>query len=470
LLLTKAQICLPEVLIVEQRCNALGCEPDTSKIDKILKWPTLSTPKEVRQFLGLCGTVRIWIPGYSKLVRPLTQLYHKDKEFVWEEPQQKAFDNIKQLITTASALQPINYNSDQPVILSVNSSQDAAGMILSQLDDQGKKQPARYGSVPMSERESCYSQPKLELFGLYRALRHWQLYIIGVKDLHVEVDAKYIKGMLNDPDLQPNATINQWIQGILMFDFTLTHVPADQHQGLDALLRRPLATDEEAISDDDSWLDVVSLSTITFKLERTPFTLPNPTLYNSRINLPLCLATRIAQDQMLHQIKHFLSTLETPVFETPQKKRRFLAKANEFFLKNKKLYKRNGNQPPILVVFEPDKNSSILTQAHENLGHHGITTVFKLLRNRFFWPHMHADIHHHVRSWHECQIHSLKRVEVPLTISKPSTLFAKIYIDIMHLPEVNKFKYIVAAKDDLSGTCKAKALQSATSKELAKFF
>ena len=151
MLLTKAQICLPEVLIVGQWCNALGCEPDTSKIDKILKWPTLSTPKEVCQFLGLCGTVRIWIPGYSNLVRPLTQLYHKDKEFVWEEPQQKAFDNIKQLITTAPALRPINYNSDQPVILSVDSSQDAAGMILSQLDDQGKKRPARYGSVPMSE-------------------------------------------------------------------------------------------------------------------------------------------------------------------------------------------------------------------------------------------------------------------------------------------------------------------------------
>jgi len=83
---------------------------------------------------------------------------------------------------------------------------------------------------------------------------------------------------------------------------------------------------------------------------------------------------------------------------------------------------------------------------------------------------MRADIYHHVCSCHECQIRSLKQVKVLLTISKPSTLFAKIYIDIMHMPEVNKFKYIVAAKDDLSGTCKAKALRSTTSKELAKFF
>ncbi|KAA1478919.1 hypothetical protein DENSPDRAFT_754094, partial [Dentipellis sp. KUC8613] len=90
----------------------------------------------------------------------------------------------------------------------------------------------------MSERESRYSQPKLELFGLYRALRHYRLYIIGIQNFYVEVDAQYIKGMLNEPDLQPNAAINRWIQGILMFDFTLVHVPAEKFKGPDALSRR----------------------------------------------------------------------------------------------------------------------------------------------------------------------------------------------------------------------------------------
>ena len=31
---------------------------------------------------------------------------------------------------------------------------------------------------------------------------------IGVKNLYIEVDAKYIKGMLNSLDLQPNTAIN----------------------------------------------------------------------------------------------------------------------------------------------------------------------------------------------------------------------------------------------------------------------
>lgn len=132
-------------------------------------------------------------------------------------------------------------------------------MILSQLDEENKRRPARYGSVPMSERESRYSQPKLELFGLYRALRSWRLYIIGVTNFQVEVDAKFIQGLLNNPDLQPDAAVNRWIQGILMFHFELIHVPAVRFQGPDALSRRGLAEGEVAADDDDSWLDRIAL-------------------------------------------------------------------------------------------------------------------------------------------------------------------------------------------------------------------
>lgn len=193
----KAQICRPEVLIVGQICNAEGQSPDNTKVDKILSWPPLTTLKQVRQFLGLCGTVRIWIQNYSKLVRSLTELYRQGVDFVWDKCRQDAFDEMKTLISSTPALRRINYRSDNPVVLSVDSSKEAVGFILSQLAEDGKtKQPARYGSLPMSPAESHYSQPKLELFGLYHALHEWEKYLLGVKNLIVEVDAKYIKGML----------------------------------------------------------------------------------------------------------------------------------------------------------------------------------------------------------------------------------------------------------------------------------
>jgi transposase InsO family protein len=323
----------------------------------------------------------------------------------------------------------------------------------------------------MSERESRYSQPKLELFGLYRALRAWRLYIIGVKTLHVEVDAKFIAGLLNNPDLQPDMAVNRWIQGILMFHFVLHHVPATKFQGPDALSRRGKAEDEIAVSDDDDWLDQIALAylkpvryfaNLHQSYERMEFYPPD--------QLPPCHMTRTAQETLLDQVRHFLKTLEMPNFSNTQKQRRFIAKATEFYEHGGRLWKRNGDKGPLIVVCEPMAHQSILTQAHENLGHRKTKAMWESLHMRFYWPHLRADIHHHVASCHQCQIRSTHKVEIPPTVSTPVTIFSKIYIDIMRMPKAGGYNMIVAARDDLSGFCEAKALASQTAENLAEFF
>ncbi|KAI0065650.1 hypothetical protein BV25DRAFT_1774161, partial [Artomyces pyxidatus] len=89
-----------------------------------------------------------------------------------------------------------------------------------------------------NERESRYSQPKIELYGLFRALRALRMHIIGLVNVTVKMDAKYVRGMLNNPDIQPNTAMNRWITAILLYDFKLVHVPAEKHLGPDGLLRR----------------------------------------------------------------------------------------------------------------------------------------------------------------------------------------------------------------------------------------
>lgn len=84
-----------------------------------MKWPSLKNPREVRRFLGLCGTVRVWIKDYSKIIRPLTELYRTGVEFVWDERRQQAFDDIKKIILSAPALQPIDYTVDRPLWIPV---------------------------------------------------------------------------------------------------------------------------------------------------------------------------------------------------------------------------------------------------------------------------------------------------------------------------------------------------------------
>jgi len=83
----KMQVCRPRVLILGQECHPASRSPDHSKVQKILDWPPLATPKDVRSFLGLCSTVRIWIANYSLLACPLVNLYRKDTPFIWDTPQ-----------------------------------------------------------------------------------------------------------------------------------------------------------------------------------------------------------------------------------------------------------------------------------------------------------------------------------------------------------------------------------------------
>jgi hypothetical protein len=56
--------------------------------------------------------------------------------------------------------------------------------------------------------------------------------------------------MLNNPDIQPNATINRWITGILLFNFKLVHVPAIHHMAADGLSRQLPAPEDLPEMDD----------------------------------------------------------------------------------------------------------------------------------------------------------------------------------------------------------------------------
>ena len=176
------------------------------------------------------------------------------------------------------------------------------------------------------------------------------------------------------------------------------------------------------------------------------------------------------RSKTLHHIKKFLSTLKVPTLPTIQARRRFIHRASRYFLKDGHLYRRNGTQPPRRVILKAAKRLELLTQGHEGLGHRGEQAVMHTIKERFYWPNMWNDVRHHVCSCRQCQIRSVRKVEVPLTISTPSTIFVKIYLDIMEMPREKGFKYIIAARDDLSRASEGRALKHKKAKSVAAFF
>ena len=81
--------------------------------------------------------------------------------------------------------------------------------------------------------------------------------------------------MINNPDLQPNATINRWIAGIFLFHFKLRHVSVEKHAGPDSLSQRPhIPLDSPEVDDIEGWLDDSYSFCITLLNDRTiPFDL-----------------------------------------------------------------------------------------------------------------------------------------------------------------------------------------------------
>jgi len=71
-----------------------GVKLDPSKILAVKEFPPPQTNKNIKQFLGLAGYYRRFIPNFSKIAKPLTNLLKKDQTFVWNEAQDKVFKEL----------------------------------------------------------------------------------------------------------------------------------------------------------------------------------------------------------------------------------------------------------------------------------------------------------------------------------------------------------------------------------------
>jgi hypothetical protein len=206
----------------------------------------------VRTFLGTLTCIH---EDFALHATPLVNLTRKGVDFVFSSAEKYSMEILKKILIASPAIHIIDYASGRRVILSVDSSYIVAGMILLQIGEDGKEYPSRLGSITWNEREARYSQAKIELYGLFRALRAYRLYLVRVTDLLIRMDAKYIKGMLNNPDIPLNTAMNRWIVRVLLFDFAIEHTPGISHAP-DGLSRRPGAPEDPVDNEDvEDWID-----------------------------------------------------------------------------------------------------------------------------------------------------------------------------------------------------------------------
>ena len=497
----KTTLCAEEITVLGHRCTYNGRLPDQSRIAKILNWGPCKDLSDVRAFLGTIGVCRLFIRNFAYRAHHLVKLTRKEAEWEFGPDQLDAMDDLRNALLQSPALRPIDYTSEAPVILSVDTSHIAVGYILSQCstENPNNRYHARFGSITLNERECRFSQPKLELYGLYRALRQLKLYLIGVRNLIVEVDAKYIKGMLRNPDVAPSASINRWIVSILMFHFDLVHVPGTHH-GPDGLSRRkPQPGDEEELEDDfEDWIDNVNgfihmvnphpthfmaltdtppITCYLTEENRQHSPTPDPdnsdtqdiddTDNSTSYNIVPRSPAAIKADTRLRQVQHWLETLERPDNLSDTEYKTFMRYCTEFFVSDNRLWRKDvkGHK---MVIFQ-DRRLFLMTTAHNDTGHHGFFATNALLTERYWWPHMAQDIAWYILTCHVCQIRKTQQVLIPPTVAMPAPLFSKVYMDTMHMPPSSGYKYIVQGRCSLIYWPEWAMLQAENAKSLARW-
>jgi hypothetical protein len=101
---SKCDFWLKEVAFLGHIITNGGIKVGPGKISEILNWKQPTDVSKIRSFLGLAGYYRRFIEGFSKIVKPLTSLLEKGKEFKWDEACQKCFEELKERLTTAPVL------------------------------------------------------------------------------------------------------------------------------------------------------------------------------------------------------------------------------------------------------------------------------------------------------------------------------------------------------------------------------
>jgi len=126
----KREFLIQQLMIVAYVCGMDGRSPEETKTRKITNWPPCIDPCDVKAFLELCVYYRIWIKYFSTNAEPLFCLSRKDVEFYWLEEQQIVMDELKKALSSALALNPIDYKSEGKIVLSVDPSLVGRGAIL----------------------------------------------------------------------------------------------------------------------------------------------------------------------------------------------------------------------------------------------------------------------------------------------------------------------------------------------------
>ncbi|XP_063075269.1 uncharacterized protein LOC134465509 [Engraulis encrasicolus] len=435
----KCQICLPRVKYLGHIVSAEGVAPDPDKIEAVTTWPMPTNLKTLQSFLGFCGYYRRFVQNYAAIVRPLTELTKgyaptqkskKDSQKVkkvylkesapfgerWDNSCTEAFHKIIHCLTHAPVL--AFANPQKPYILHVDASLRGLGAVLYQEHPEGLR-PVAFASRKLSSSERNYPVHQLEFLSLKWAVVHkFHDYLYGAR-FTVRTDNNPLTYVLSTAKL--NAVGHRWLAALSTYEFDIQYRPGRLNIDSDLLSRMD---DEGYVTIPESGVKTTCQrvcrpesaylsSAYVVQLGATSHCVPDLYAFPSSMELKsLELMSRQdlkkAQEEdevigpAIQAIKHgHWPENENIIPELSRLKQ----EAGKLGMKDGLLYrfsKRPGGEELSQLVLPRVFRDIVIRAMHDDLGHLGQERIIELMRLRFFWHKMAADVEEHIRTCGEC--------------------------------------------------------------------
>ncbi|RVW38727.1 Retrovirus-related Pol polyprotein from transposon 17.6 [Vitis vinifera] len=209
----KCHFMVHQGIVLGHSISKEGIEVDKAKVELIVKLPSPTKVKGVRQFLGHVGFYKRFIKDFSKLARPLCELLVKDAKFIWDDRCQRSFEELKLFLTTAPIVRAPKWQL--PFEVMCDASDFAIGVVLGQRED-GKPYVIYYASKTLNEAQRNYTTTEKKFLATVFALDKFHAYLVG-SFIVVFTDHSTLKYLLTKQDAK--ARLIRWI--ILLQEFNL---------------------------------------------------------------------------------------------------------------------------------------------------------------------------------------------------------------------------------------------------------
>ncbi|GJU87208.1 putative nucleotidyltransferase, ribonuclease H [Tanacetum coccineum] len=227
----KCHFMVKEGIVLGHKIFGAGIEVDRAKIDVIAKLPYPTNVKGVRSFLGHAGFYRRFIKDFSMISKPMTQLLMKDAKFDFSDDCKKAFNILKEKLTTAPIIISPDWNV--PFKLMCDASDFVVGAVLGSRID-GKFKPIYYASKTLNNSQEHYTTTEKELLVVVFSFDKFRQYLVLSKTV-VYTDQSALKYLFSKQDAKPR--LIRWVLLLQGFDIEIKDKKGAENLAADHLSR-----------------------------------------------------------------------------------------------------------------------------------------------------------------------------------------------------------------------------------------